>query len=168
MLSIEPAQMPERAPEVRELFSEYLEWANGVLRLEYGIVLEIGTMLEDDMHAAGKYAPPRGCLLLARIDTALAGCGCMRQIGPEVAELKRMYVRPEFRRRGIGQALAAEILDRARLAGYARIRLDSVRFMREAHALYQAAGFREVAPYAGSEIPEQYRRHWVFMERALP
>jgi GNAT superfamily N-acetyltransferase len=154
--------------QVRELFWEYLAWANGLLASSYGISLDVTAMLEDDMHNLDKFGPPAGRLLLAGNEGMLAGCACLRKIGQDIGELKRMYVRPGYRRQGIGRALLDALLDEARLIGYRTLRLDSVRFMREAHSLYQAAGFRDVAPYPESEIPEAYRQHWVFMEMALP
>ncbi len=167
-LIIAQAEMPACRPDVQVLFSEYMHWANMMLGREYGIWLDVEAMLQDDMTAVGKFEPPAGCLLLAELDGAVAGCAAMRKIGPGVAEIKRMYVRPEHRGKGIGGALLDAILDHAPHAGYAWVRLDSARFMREAHALYRSRGFREIGPYAGSEIPEEYRQHWVFMEKPLP
>lgn len=167
MLTIAQAEMPACRSDVHALFSEYLAWGNRMLGQEYGIQLDVAAMLTDDMTAVGKFEPPTGCLLLAELDGTVVGCACMREIGPGIGELKRMYVRPEQRGLGIGRALLAAVLDRAREAGYTCIRLDSVRFMREAHSLYQSAGFREIGPYAASEIPEKYRQHWVFMEKSL-
>jgi len=80
---------------------------------------------------------------------------------------KRLYVRPPLRRRGVGRALVSRLLDEARAIGYTSLRLDSAGYMTAAHALYRSLGFREIAPYAGSEIPKQFRAHWVFMERLL-
>jgi GNAT superfamily N-acetyltransferase len=75
-----------------------------------------------------------------------------------------MYVRPAFRRKGIGRALAQRLISEARGIGYASIRLDSTRFMKAAHALYRSLGFREIEPYPESEIPPEFQSHWVFME----
>ncbi len=166
-LTIAQAQMPERRAEVRELFWEFLRWGNGMLRQEYGIELDVAAMLENDMTDVGKFAPPKGCLLLAELDDLVVGSACMRNIGLDTGEIKRMYVRPAHRGQGIGRALLSAVLDCASQAGYSRIRLDSVRFMREAHALYRSAGFREITPYDKSEIPAEHRSHWVFMEKTL-
>ncbi len=166
-LTIAQAAMPECRSGVQALFSEYMLWANTMLGREYGIVLDVEAMLRDDMTAVGKFEPPSGRLLLAELDGAVAGCIALRKIGPHAGEIKRMYVRPEHRGKGIGRALLDAVLDHAGLAGYTFIRLDSARFMAEAHALYRSAGFREIGPYSGSEIPEEYRHHWVFMEKLL-
>lgn len=68
-----------------------------------------------------------------------------------------MYVRPEFRRRGIGRYLLEAALEAAGEFGYSAIPLDSVRFMKQAHAMYRSIGFQNIEPYAESEIPEEYR-----------
>jgi len=167
MLTIAQAQMPERLPDVQRLIWEYLRWGNGMLRREYGIELDVVAMLRSDMSDVEKYAPPMGCLLLAEWDGVAAGCACMRNLAPGVGEVKRMFVRPAQRRKGIGRALLSAVLDRALAAGYSHVRLDSVRFMREAHNLYRSVGFREIAPYSDGELPEHFHPYWVFMEKDL-
>jgi predicted N-acetyltransferase YhbS len=91
----------------------------------------------------------------------------VRTIGEGIAEIKRMYVRPAFRRHGVGRALVDAAVAEMRSAGYAALRLDSAGFMADAHSLYRAAGFREIASYPESEVPASFHRHWVFMELPL-
>ena len=106
-------------------------------------------------------------MLLAVDATVVGGCACMRTIAPAVAELKRMYVRPAQRRRGIGRALVEALIAECMAAGYTSLRLDSARFMQEAHTLYRSIGFQEIAEYPQSEIPPEFRKNWVFMERTI-
>jgi GNAT superfamily N-acetyltransferase len=91
----------------------------------------------------------------------------MRRIREDTGEIKRMYVRPDYRRRGIGLALLEALIAEARQIGYPTIRLDSTRFMKAAHALYRSLGFREIDPYPESEIPQELQHQWVFMEKRL-
>lgn len=161
------AQEQVHAHHIRELFWEYLHWANAKLNEAYGIDLDIAAMIERDMTDLIKFWPPGGRLMLARWDGQVAGIACMKPLYDEIGEVKRMYVRPAARRRGVGRALLGALLDEARAIGYRRVRLDSTRFMVAAHALYRSCGFREIAPYEGSEIPVEYRAHWIFMERNL-
>ena len=84
-----------------------------------------------------------------------------------MGEIKRMYVRPQFRGKGIGRASLEALVDEARESGYPKVRLDSARFMKAAQSLYRSAGFREVEPYPESEIPPDLQENWIFMERQL-
>ncbi len=151
----------------RDLIAAHLQWSDAFLGQELGIHLDVDSMIEEDMSHIGKYYPPDGCLLIAYEGDEPLGCACVRRIGPDVAEIKRMYVRPEHRRRGIGRVLTEEVVDRARRRGYRVLRLDTPVLFAPANALYRSVGFREVAPYPESEFPERYRRHWVFMELEL-
>ncbi len=110
----------------------------------------------------GKYAPPKGSLLIAYRGGQPAGCVALRDLGDHVAEMKRMFVPPESRGLGIGRALADRILADARKAGYRRMRLDTSRRQNEAIALYQSAGFRRIEPYY--DLREDLRDWLVFFE----
>jgi GNAT superfamily N-acetyltransferase len=166
MTQISQAQ-PSHHDAVADLFREYLEWVCPALYREYQVPFDPAVFLEHDLANLAIFAPPEGRLLLAQADGVVAGCACVRTIGPRLAEIKRMYVRPAYRRQGLGRALVDACLDEMRAAGYTTMRLDSARFMTDAHALYHAVGFRDRGPYPESEIPPEFRAHWVFMERPL-
>jgi putative acetyltransferase len=110
----------------------------------------------------GDYATPRGCLLLATHQGQTAGCVALRQIDNDVCEMKRLYVRPEFRRKGIGRALAEAVIKRARKAGYKQMRLDTVPTMDAARWLYKSFGFKEIGAYRYNPLEGA-----VFMELVL-
>ena len=138
LLISEPTS-PNGIQQVRALFLEYAAWLKVDLCFQ-GFEQELAGL-------PGKYAPPRGCLLLASVDGAPAGCIALRPLESGIGEVKRLYVRPEFRGRGIAKKLAAELVAAARAIGYARLRLDTLEFMRDAAALYRSLGFVEIAPY---------------------
>ena len=161
------ADPQQHAPHIRELFWEYLQWANARVNEEFGVSFDIATMLEGDMQDLAKFMPPSGRLLLGYAEEDLAGMACLKQLTPEIGEIKRMYVRRSHRKAGLGRALINRLLQEAQDIGYQLVRLDSTRFMREAHQLYRSTGFKEIAAYAGSEIPKEFHGHWVFMEMAL-
>lgn len=167
MLNIYQIETEEDRIHVRELFGEYLQWAHLRLKQEYGINFDIESLVDQDMLELEKFLPPQGRLLLAKQDEKVAGLACMKKIKGDIGEIKRMYIRPEFRKRGIGRKLLELLLNEAREIGYPRIRLDSARFMKAAHTLYRSVGFQEIEPYPESEIPEEFQENWIFMEMHL-
>lgn len=167
MIQIIIAGQEQHTQPIRELFWEYLQWANAKVEENFGVSFDIAAMLEDDMNTLDKFMPPKGRLLLGYVEAQPAGIACLKALTNSIGEVKRMYVRPQARNRGLGRALLNQLLEEARQIGYERIRLDSARFMMEAHKLYRASGFREIEAYEGSEIPNEFQKNWIFMEREL-
>ena len=122
---------------------------------EYAASLDVDLCFqnfEDELASLpGEYAPPTGHLLLAYVDGELAGCGALRRFADaddaNACEMKRLYVRPDFRRVGLGRVLAQALLDEARRAGYSAMLLDTLDDMEAARELYASLGFVEVPPY---------------------
>jgi ribosomal protein S18 acetylase RimI-like enzyme len=96
----------------------------------------------------GGYAPPEGRLLLAFVERQLAGCVALRRFAAEIGEMKRLYVRPEFRGTGLGRELARQLIAEAKDAGYKLLRLDSLPRMERAIAMYRGLGFYEIPRYS--------------------
>jgi len=167
MLNIFQAETKADITSVRELFWEYLVWANSMSESEFNISFDIKQLLEKDMEELDKFFPPKGRLLVAKLSKQYAGLICLKELTEDTGEIKRTYVRPEFRCQGIGRALLNSVLHEARTIGYKKIRLDSAGYMKEAHSLYRSVGFNDIEPYEGSEIPEEFKQHWVFMEMQL-
>ena len=161
------AAMPEHESVVHDLFAEYLRWVCSKIYQEYRAVFDAESMIVHDMEKIDIFLPPKGILLLAYEDGDPAGCACTRTIEEEIAELKRMYVRPNHRKKGIGAKLVQESIRQVRTMKYTKMRLDSAGFMLDAHRVYRSLGFREISAYGGSEIPVEYRQHWVFMQLDL-
>ena len=134
--------------------TEDLAATSGVFR-EYAISLGFDLCFQDFegeiANLPGDYAPPRGALLVAKIDGAIAGCCALRPLDSSdyvnAAEMKRLYVRPAFRRLGLGRQLAEAILDAALMAGYDSVLLDTLDDMEIARAMYEELGFKEIPPY---------------------
>ena len=144
LVKVSLAASADELAQVRELFLEY------AASLGFDLCFQ---GFEDELAALpGDYAPPSGALLLAREGDEAAGCVALRALEAGICEMKRLYVRPAFRGKGIGRNLAEAAVAEARRLGYERMRLDTVPFMKEANALYDELGFREVAPYRHNPI----------------
>lgn len=145
MIEIRHAALPEDLPEVRRLFREYAD--------SLAIDLCFQDFEAELAGLPGKYAPPRGRLLLAWDGDSAAGCVALRPIGGDAGEMKRLYVRPAWRGARVGRLLAERVCREAREAGYARICLDTLATMDAALALYRSLGFTPVAPYVFNPVP---------------
>ncbi len=124
----------EHLAQVRDLFLEYGQSLSFHICFE-GFQREVAGL-------PGDYAPPTGRLFLALCDGQPAGCVALRKVAQDTGELKRLYVRPAFRGRGLGRALALRVIEEAREIGYARLQLDTLPSMTAARALYASLGFR--------------------------
>jgi putative acetyltransferase len=143
VIELVTADTPELLAEARAIFREYAASLEVDLCFQ-GFEAELAGL-------PGDYAGPAGQLLLAVVDGAIAGCGALRPLHdadyPNACEMKRLYVRPAFRRFGLGRLLAQRLLDDARRAGYSNMLLDTLDDMESARELYATLGFEEVPPY---------------------
>jgi GNAT superfamily N-acetyltransferase len=130
---------------VRALFDEYAA--------SLGFSLDFQDFAHEVATLPGEYAPPRGALLVVRVDDTTCGCVGVRPLEARACELKRLYVRPERRSGGVGRLLTEAAIQRARELGYRRMRLDTVPGMERAQSLYLALGFREIGAYRANPVP---------------
>ena len=151
----------DRRSELIPLYEEY-----GAMLLETDPVfarsLAQQNYDEEILHLEEKYAPPKGQIYLVFVDGELAGCVGMKPSDDSHAELKRLYVRPAFRGRNLGETLTRRIMDDARKAGYRYLRLDTLPGLKSALKLYRRLGFREIDPYYDCLVPGT-----IFMEIEL-
>jgi GNAT superfamily N-acetyltransferase len=150
MLSITHATGETSISQVRELFREYAN-SPGVSPCWQDFDVELASL-------PGRYNPPEGQLLLAHhVDPGktenLVGCIAMRTLEEGICEMKRLYVRPEFRGEGAGRELAKAVIAEARSIGYGKMRLDTLPIMREAQQLYRMLGFSEIPAYQKDPTP---------------
>ena len=139
------ATLPEDIEQVRSLFLEYGRYL--------GFSLCFQSFDEELKGLPGAYGPPSGRLLLARSADHAAGCVALRKLETGICEMKRLYVRPSDRGRGLGRMLVERLISDARAIGYERMRLDTIESaMKDAVALYRRIGFKEIAAYSGVPI----------------
>jgi len=141
MIQIIQANNEQHIQVMRELFQEYLQWANTKVEGKFGVSFDIASMLETDMNNLDDFMPPKGRLLLGYVEDQPMGIACLKPLTDSIGEVKRMYIRPQARNRGLGRSLLNQLLEEAKQIGYERVQLDSARFMTEAHQLYRASGF---------------------------
>lgn len=138
-MDIIDAHTAQWLPEVSRIFVEYADWL--------GFDLCFQNFDEELAGLPGDYAPPAGRLLLAVEAGKTAGCVALRALEPGVCEMKRLYLRPAFRGRGVGRSLAERVIEEARAIGYERMRLDTVPAMTTAIRMYESLGFRNTEAY---------------------
>jgi putative acetyltransferase len=134
---------PSALAATRVLIHEYVD--------SLGVDLSFQAIEPELAALPGEYAEPHGGLLLALVDGEPAGCGAFRPLAdvdyPNACEMKRLYVRPAFRRFGLGRMLAQQLIDRATAAGYSCMLLDTLDEMEAARGLYESLGFQEIPPF---------------------
>ena len=147
-ITLRTPSTPAELDAVRDIFREYASTL-GVDLCFQGFDAELAQL-------PGDYAEPRGALLVAVVEGAVAGCCALRPLDtadyPNASEMKRLFVRKAFRGFGLGRELAEAMLDRARQAGYACVLLDTLDDMEPARALYTDLGFEEIPPYYHNPI----------------
>ena len=143
-LTMMRAESPAQIDETRRIFREYAD--------RLGVDLCFQGFEQELAGLPGDYAPPQGRLLLAFDRERVAGCVALRPISAGVCEMKRLYVRPEFRGTRLGRRLALEIMRQAREIGYRQMRLDTLPVMKEAIALYRSLNFRKIGPYRHNPV----------------
>lgn len=139
------AESPAQVAQARELFRDYAE--------SLGVDLCFQNFEQELAGLPGHYAPPSGRLLLAEYEGQLAGCVALRQWQRGICEMKRLYLRPAFRGKGLGRAIAEAIIAEARNIGYQQMRLDTIEpIMKDAVEMYRKLGFEEIAAYRPNPI----------------
>jgi len=142
---IKQAQTTSEIEAIRTLFRQYEELL--------AVDLCFQRFEEELSSLPGKYSLPEGDLLIAFDGEKAVGCVAVRKLNDGVCEMKRLFVKPEARRNGLGRKLATQIIAIARELGYEMMRLDTLVKLTEALDLYQTLGFRKTAPYYENPLP---------------
>jgi putative acetyltransferase len=164
MITIEQIETAEQTDAMRGLVREFVEYAL-TLDPEAKNAHAFANLEQQLAELPGIFGPPTGSLLLATVDGTAAGCAAYFGHGSDVCEVKRMYVRPEFRGLHLGEKLIQSLIERAREGGYQKMVLDTFYKLKAAQALYAKTGFVVCAPTI--ELPDFYKGKVVFMELNL-
>lgn len=144
MIKINEVITNKQISQIKKLFKEY---ANSL-----GFDLDFQNFEKELEELPGEYKPPNGCLLLAKFNGRIAGCVSLRKLSQNYCEMKRLYVKPEFRGKEMGRKLAITVIEKARKLGYLFMRMDTIDWMSEAITLYRSLGFKKIPPYTYNPI----------------
>ena len=160
MLKIYPAETNEDLEIVKGLLEEYLAY---IFELDGPVHIKEVEAHKHQMDNLGEYfRPPDGCLLVAKYKKESAGCVALRKLNDNTCEMKRLYVKPEFRNLKIGKELAERVIEQARKIGYKHMQIHTISALEQANRLYKSLGFTEIDPYEHTP-----REDAVFMELKL-
>ncbi|MEN9561906.1 MAG: putative N-acetyltransferase YsnE [Chloroflexota bacterium] len=166
MLDIKQATTEKDFEPVRFLNYAFVDWLRQSFPDHRETIDKYFIGLKAEMASLpGEYTQPTGTLLLAYLNGEAAGTVASRKIGNGICEMKHMFVLPAFHGKGIGKALATELINRSRQMGYERMRLDTSMGQVAAQGLYRSLGFQEIEPYY--ELPEEMRKSILFFELRL-
>jgi ribosomal protein S18 acetylase RimI-like enzyme len=146
VIDLSPATSDSDCAAVRQLFEEYAA--------SLAIDLSFQHFERELVSLPGDYAPPRGALFLSRVDGVAVGCIGLRPFSEAVGELKRLYIAPAFRGRGLARSLATAAIAAARRIGYSALVLDTLASMQPATGLYESLGFKRTGPYYANPLPD--------------
>lgn len=160
-MKIIEVQTTSELEQIKYLFRKYYEF----LVQDHGLDISYQGIQEELETLPGKFAAPKGRLIMALELDQPIGCAALRPIDEHTCELKRMYVLPQFRGKGVGKSLAGYLIQEAKKIDYKMMRLDTGRFLTTAITIYEALGFKQIAPY--NDVPEEIRQIAIFMELSL-
>ncbi len=124
----------------------------------------VAEWVNDNLEPYINLKPPKGILIILKVDGEVAGMGTLRRVREKVGEIKRMYNKPKIRRKGYGRLMLNKLMEVGIEMGCTSFLLDTPKFS-VAHHLYRSAGFEEIEEYPETEIPLDLRQHWYYMKK---
>jgi GNAT superfamily N-acetyltransferase len=135
------------------------------LSAEMGI--SVRNYVEENIENLVPNSPSQGIFYLLKQAGVIIGMGGLRKVRENIGEIKRMYIREEYRGKGYGRALLDKLIKKAKDFGYHKIFLDTGPFLIPAIHLYKSFGFVRREEYPETEVPKQIRSKWIYMEKTL-
>lgn len=172
-MRIVPFDANKHRKQFFELNVEFVMWSHEQILEHHKVDMSEGTegssleYVESMIDGLSALSPPAGFVYVLEAEDTLAGMIVAKTIEEGVGEVKRMYIRPDYRGMGYGKKMLETLVNRAQELGYSKLRLETADFMPAALKIYKASGFKERGPYPGGEVPEWYRAYCIFMEKTL-
>ncbi len=157
----------EQVSAIQNLVQEYFEWGNGISVEKHGFNFDIMGMLNEFISDLASYSAPDGILYLISCHSEFIGLGGFKRHSEHSCELKRIYVRENYREKGFGRHLLSLLIEKAQVYGYEEMVLESARYMTSGYNLYQSFGFEEIELYDGAQTPVEYRSIIYCMKKRL-
>ena len=141
--------------------------ANEAIKSPWEFNVDVEHEVDFTMNNLDKFTEPDGRLLLVEVDGQIAGTISLRKIRGDCGEIKKMYIKPEFRGNKLGNLMIKEVIRVSKENGYSKLYLDTAHFMSSAISLYKKFGFKEIGSYPGCKVPKEYWDKWIFMMKEL-
>ena len=153
---------------IRSILTEYMTFiANELMKPPWEFNVDVEHEVDFTMNNLDKFEEPDGSLLLVEVDGQIAGTISLRKIRDDSGEIKRMFVRPNFRGKKIGNLMIEEVIKVAKENGYSKLYLDTAQYMSSAVTLYKKFGFQETEPYPECIVPKEFWEKLIFMKKEL-
>ena len=153
---------------IRLILTEYMTFiANEMIKPPWKFNLDIEYGVDFTMNNLDKFAEPDGRLLLVEVDGEIAGTISLRKIREDAGEIKRMYVKPKFRGKKLGNLMVEKIIRISEENGFSKLFLDTAIFMSSAVSLYKKFGFKEIDSYPECIVSKELWDKWIFMMKEL-
>ena len=153
---------------IRLILTEYMKFiANEIIKPPWQFNVDIEHEVDFTMNNLDKFAEPDGRLLLVEVDGEIAGTISLRKIREDAGEIKRMYVRPKFRGKKLGNLMVEKIISISEENGFSKLFLDTSLFMSSAVSLYKKYGFNEIDSYPECIVSKELWDNWIFMMKEL-
>ena len=153
---------------IRLILTEYMKFiANEIIKPPWKFNLDIEYGVDFTMNNLDKFAEPDGRLLLVEVDGEIAGTISLRKIREDAGEIKRMYVKPTFRGKKLGNLMVEKVISISEENGFSKLFLDTSLFMSSAVSLYKKYGFKEIDSYPECIVSKELWDKWIFMMKEL-
>ena len=153
---------------IRLILTEYIKFiANEIIKPPWQFNVDIEHEVDFTMNNLDKFAEPDGRLLLVEVDGEIAGTISLRKIREDAGEIKRMFVKPKFRGKKLGNLMVEKVISISEENGFSKLFLDTSLFMSSAVSLYKKFGFKETDSYTECIVPKELWGKWIFMMKEL-